>query len=156
MRLAPAEHARETNAMADLPRKICLIWAGLSIGGVWIAAPAKFTAPSLSLATALEVGRAQFFWLSIGQLLISATLLLCLGWARRFAWRACGLAILAFLAQLSILAFLDRITLSVMNGGGSDGVLHATFLVLEAVKLACLLVAGFASAKGRAQIAQET
>ncbi len=125
-----------------------MIWAGLSIGGVWIAAPAKFAAPSLSLTTALEVGRAQFFWLSVGQLLICAVLILCLAWAMRFAWRVCGFAILSFAAQLAILALLDRITLNVMNGGGSDGVLHTLFLALEAVKLACLFVAGFAPARG--------
>ena len=155
MRQRQADNALEVNATADVAKKLCLIWAGLSIGGVWIAAPAKFTTPSLSLATALEVGRAQFLWLSIGQLLIGATLLLCLGWTRRFAWRACGMAILSFLAQLFVLVFLDRITLNTIHGAGSDGGVHAIYLVLEAVKLTCLLVAGFAPARSVMQIAQE-
>lgn len=135
---------------ARFARQVCLIWAGLSIGGVWIAAPAKFTAPSLSLATALEVGRAQFFWMNIAQLMICALLLACLGWARGFSWRVCGVAIMSFTAQLIVLAFLDRLTSDVMVGGTSNGVLHALFLALEAVKLACLLAVGFMSATPRA------
>ena len=49
-------------ASSDLSRGIALVWAGVAIGGSLIATPAKFQAPSLSMTTALEVGRAQFFW----------------------------------------------------------------------------------------------
>lgn len=141
--LRGARPARNDNVMHELARRTCLVWAGLSIGGVWIAAPAKFAAPSLSLATALEVGRAQFFWLNIGQLLICALLLVSLVWAKRFAWRACMCAMLSFAAQIAVLASLDMATLDVIGGGAGNGALHTTFLVLEALKLVCLMVAGF-------------
>lgn len=144
------EDLGSANKTARFARQICLIWAGLSIGGVWIAAPAKFMASSLSLATAFEVGRAQFFWMNVAQLMICALLLACLGWAKGFAWRVCGVAIMSFTAQLIVLAFLDRLTLDVMAGGASNGVLHALFLALEVVKLACLLAVGFMSAAPRA------
>ena len=51
-----------------------LVWAGVTIGGSLIAAPAKFGAPSLDLPTALEVGRAQFFWVGIAEGALCAAL----------------------------------------------------------------------------------
>ena len=40
--------------------KVYLLWAGLAIGVAFLATPAKFLAPSLSLTVALEVGRHTF------------------------------------------------------------------------------------------------
>lgn len=40
--------------------RLALVWAGLSLGVSFIATPAKFLAPSLSLPVALDVGRATF------------------------------------------------------------------------------------------------
>ena len=42
---------------------LAFVWAGLSLGGNLIAAPAKFQVADLPLPIALQVGRAQFTWL---------------------------------------------------------------------------------------------
>ncbi|MGH6887340.1 MAG: hypothetical protein ACREGK_14845 [Geminicoccales bacterium] len=44
---------------------LVLLWAGVLIGVSFLAAPAKFAAPSLSLAVAMEVGRQEFFALNL-------------------------------------------------------------------------------------------
>ncbi|KJS39416.1 MAG: hypothetical protein VR74_02205 [Hyphomonas sp. BRH_c22] len=51
---------------------LALVWAGVSLGGSLVAAPAKFRAPSLEVMTALEVGRAQFLWVGITEAIICA------------------------------------------------------------------------------------
>ena len=51
-----------------------LLWAGLSLGGNLIAAPAKFQVSDLGLALALQVGRAQFTWLGYAEWVFLATL----------------------------------------------------------------------------------
>ena len=43
------------------------IWSGLVLAGSFIVAPAKFQAPSLTDSIALEVGRAQFYWLGVAE-----------------------------------------------------------------------------------------
>ncbi len=48
---------------------LCWLWIGIIIGVSFIATPAKFLAPSLSLAEALDVGRATFSvfrWIEFG------------------------------------------------------------------------------------------
>jgi hypothetical protein len=43
-----------------LSLRLLLLWAGLSAGVAFLATPAKFMAPSLSLPVALDVGRHTF------------------------------------------------------------------------------------------------
>ena len=42
--------------LEHLATKLYLLWAGLAIGVAFLATPAKFLAPSLSLTVALELG----------------------------------------------------------------------------------------------------
>ena len=66
--------------------KLCLIWAGLSVGVAFLATPAKFLAPSLSLPVALEIGQ-QTFRVYSGAEFALLVLLMVLGvWSK-----ACGL-----------------------------------------------------------------
>jgi hypothetical protein len=57
---------------------IFFIWAGLLIGVSFVATPAKFLAPSLALAQALDVGRWTFYvlaWIEWGFVSVVAALL---------------------------------------------------------------------------------
>lgn len=44
---------------------LLLLWAGVLIGVSFLAAPAKFAAPSLSLPVAMDVGRQEFGTLNL-------------------------------------------------------------------------------------------
>ncbi len=47
-------------AVDRLGPQLLLIWAGVALGVAFVATPAKFLAPSLSLPVALDVGRHTF------------------------------------------------------------------------------------------------
>lgn len=53
---------------------LAFLWAGIVIGGAWIAAPAKFTVDTLGLPQLLAVGQAQFLWLGRIELAFAAAL----------------------------------------------------------------------------------
>lgn len=46
------------------PVALPLIWAGVSLGGKLVTAPAKFQVAALEMPVALQVGRAQFTWIA--------------------------------------------------------------------------------------------
>jgi hypothetical protein len=55
---------------------LALIWAGMAIGVSGVATPIKFSAPSLSLPIALDIGRATFHFFSRVECGFAAALLL--------------------------------------------------------------------------------
>jgi len=119
-------------------------WAGGAIAGSMIAAPAKFQAPSLTLPVALDVGRAQFFWLGIAEAACACALLLLLAAARRLpAWPlAAALAVLA-LQRLWIMPALDSRTLAIIAGQPvAESSLHLAYAACETLKICCLVWAG--------------
>ena len=123
---------------------LALIWAGMVIGGSMIAAPAKFQAPSLTLPVALEVGRAQFFWLGIGEGLLCAIFvlsMLLLGGVNR--WLAAVPVLLLLVQRFAVMPPLDARTLQVIAGEAvGESQLHLLFVVLEVVKILVLLAIG--------------
>lgn len=123
---------------------LALIWAGVSLGGSLVAAPAKFTAPSLEMSVALDVGRAQFKWLGHTEaalliLMIVALVFTC----RHLDWRLFLIPVAAFLIQqLGVMPKLDAVTIEAIEGAAeTSGGLHVTYVVLEFVKFASLIVA---------------
>ena len=127
---------------------IAFVWAGLVIGGSLIAAPAKFTAPSLTLPIALEVGRAQFQWVGIGEAVLCGALVVAVA----FGWRSLRISQLAMIAipivifgiqQLILMPILDARTLRIIAGETlAPSQLHDVFVVLEVGKVLALLAAG--------------
>lgn len=99
---------------------LLLIWAGMLIGVSFLASPAKFAAPSLSLPVALDVGRqvfGTFGRVEIG--LAIAAFLLALASRRRgpLAWLVLGLIWLIVAAQgLWLLPVLDARVEMVLDG----------------------------------------
>ena len=96
---------------------LALVWAGVTIGGSLIAAPAKFGAPSLDLPTALEVGRAQFFWVGIAEGALCAALVGAFVFRPPVArwWLAAPVLVFA-LQQLVLMPLLDARTLRTISG----------------------------------------
>ena len=57
------------------PVALPLLWAGVSLGGNLVAAPAKFQVAALEMPVALQVGRAQFTWIAYIEWAIPAAVL---------------------------------------------------------------------------------
>lgn len=118
------------------------LWAGTSFGGALIAAPAKFQAETLTLPVALDVGRAQFFWVGAGEAFLCACFLLSLLFLKTLNRTAILMPIMLFAAQrLVIMPQLDARTLQVISGQPVEpSSLHLVFVALEVLKF--LLLAG--------------
>lgn len=129
---------------SSLAPGLALVWAGMVIGGSMIAAPAKFEAPSLTLPTALEVGRAQFFWLGIGEGIVCIAFVLSvllLGGINR--WLAAVPVVLLAVQRFALMPSLDARTLQVIAGEAvGESQLHLAFVVLEVLKILALLAIG--------------
>ena len=119
------------------PPVIGLIWAGLSLGGSLIAAPAKFRAASLDLSTALDVGRAQFAWLGYAEWVLLTSLIGAIFLSHlHLNWRLYLMPIGLFLVQqIGLMPRLDAATLARINGDAvSNGYLHVLYIGLEVAK----------------------
>ncbi|MCC5793495.1 MAG: hypothetical protein JJT85_02025 [Chromatiales bacterium] len=123
--------------------KTALLWAGVVIGCSFIATPAKFLAPSLSLATALEVGRATFRVVVVAELflaLLCVLFLLRLSGQRFLVWiaiGALGVQWLLVMPQLSV--HTDAVIQGAAIGGSSW---HWVYIGLEVLKVLMLLFVG--------------
>ena len=123
------------------------IWAGVSLGGNLIAAPAKFQAQTLSLPIALDVGRAQFHWVGVGELALCLLFLITLLFLFKnfqLKWYLTLLPVVIFAIQrLMIMPLLDARTLLVISGGSVDSsTLHLVFITLEILKFTTLVLLG--------------
>jgi hypothetical protein len=126
--------------------KLVLLWCGLSMGVAFVATPAKFLAPSLSLDVALDVGRETFRIYNAAEMMLGlcAVLLAASSAARRrwLAWLAAPLVIV-LMERLVLLPGLDARTVMVQRGTAPAGSwLHELYIWAEVVKLAVLLAAG--------------
>lgn len=118
------------------------IWFGLLAGVSFLATPAKFLAPSLTLPVALEVGRATFSlwnpveWLLLGLLI----LLIALGRAGRLFAVAAGLLVLMLLIQTAILLPIldERVSIIIAGGQPPDSLGHLFYIVIDIAKLQIL------------------
>jgi hypothetical protein len=133
-----------------MSKLVCLLaslWAGVVLGGSLIAAPAKFQAPSLSFPVALEVGRAQFFWMGIAEFFFAACLILLLLYPpvrARIALLSRGFILFAVAAVIVQRGFvmppLDGRTQSIIAGEAvGPSQLHLVFIALEIIKISLLL-----------------
>lgn len=130
-------------------------WTGLLAGVSFVATPAKFLAPSLSLPQALDVGRVTFHVLALIEwgLLAVFAVLLAASWASNRARRPVAILLLLIGAILAIETFALRPPLDARVGAIIAGEtvapdhLHSVYVVLEALKL--LLIASAAIVQGR-------
>lgn len=126
---------------------MAILWAGVAIGATCIATPAKFLAPSLSLGTALEIGRVTFYWSGVAETILCAAFLLALLSFGGVRWRWALIPVLLFVIQrLGLMPILDARTVKIIAGqyvGESN--LHTVYIYLEVAKCVALVAVGFAS-----------
>ena len=117
---------------------LILLWAGLTLGVAFLATPAKFLAPTLSLPVALEVGQQTFHLynrVEIGLLLglagFGAIWTPPRGW-----WFALALPAIVVLTQaLWLLPLLDARVAAIIAGATPSGSpLHVVYIAAEGLK----------------------
>jgi hypothetical protein len=126
---------------------LIMLWAGMLIGVSFLAAPAKFGAPGLSLPLALEVGRREFGALNLTELAFAVVTLALAAYARpeRAIWLGLGLAAAIVVLQwLWLLPVLDARAELIIQGETPEPVpWHALYIGGEVLKLLALLVTGW-------------
>lgn len=127
------------------------IWLGLLIGVSFIATPVKFTAPTLDLGPALDVGRVTFGLFSKVERVVAAILLLVAVLARFPPWRSAGIGLLVIavgLQALWLLPALDARVAAVIAGTPPPPSWHHTaYAGLEVAKTCALLALALAGAR---------
>ena len=131
-------------SLADrLQPRLLTMWAGLSIGVAFLATPVKFTAPSLSLPVALDVGRHTFRVYNEVELGLLALLVALAAWsrARRSAYLALSVPAVVVAAQaLWLIPALDARVSTILAGGRpADSNLHIFYIGAEMLKVVWLL-----------------
>lgn len=121
------------------------MWAGLSLGGNLLAAPAKFQVPNLDLSTFLQIGKAQFDWLAYGEwfftiAIVLSSITIC---QKRVLFLTIPFG--AFIIQRAfIMPALDERTVQIIAGQQlPESNLHVVFVVLEIIKFTSLVAVGF-------------
>ena len=133
-----------------LLQALCFVWAGLVAGISFLEAPVKFTAPSLTRSVGLDVGRHVFAALNkaeIGMAVLAIGLLIAArpeGWVR---WILAAVWVSLLIQTLWLLPELREQARTIIAGGaGPDtNLVHLGYGVLEVVKVAALLAAGWLS-----------
>lgn len=128
----------------DVHRGIAGIWAGVSLGGALVAAPAKFTVPALSLEVGLQVGRAQFYWVGMIEITLCAILIASIVFLKipKWYWSLLPISILV-VQQIFVMPFLsDRTTQIVAGEIVSSSSIHIFYIALEIVKCGSLAMLG--------------
>ena len=126
---------------------LIMLWAGVLIGVSFLAAPAKFGAPGLSLPMAMEIGRREFGALNLTEIALALLALALAAYVRpeRAIWLGLGLAALIVALQwLWLLPMLDaRAELIIQGGTPEPAPWHALYIGAEVLKLLALLIAGW-------------
>lgn len=122
------------------PAAVALVWLGIVLGVSFMATPVKFTAASLDLPTALEVGRVTFEllarveWVLCGVLLAAAWLS-----RRRLPWSAYVVFAIVILESVWLLPALGVRTDAIRAGGAVPASnLHNLFILGEVMQCAAL------------------
>lgn len=128
-----------------LGARLIAVWAGLAFGVGFLATPAKFLAPSLSLPVALDVGRHTFRIYNQVELALLAALLIPAALSRsRLRWclALAPPALVVLLEAAWLIPALDARVAVILAGGGArlpPSALHALYIGMEALKVCWLL-----------------
>ena len=125
---------------------ISLVWAGAVLGVSFIATPIKFRAPMLDRPTAFDVGRVTFlFFEKVEWALAILLILLILGAGPQSVPVVYGLIVVVIVALQVLWLTPKLIRRAVMLSSGEvppESSAHRIFVILEAVKLICLILFG--------------
>ncbi|MBP7817870.1 MAG: hypothetical protein KA085_17270 [Phenylobacterium sp.] len=136
----------ESSRASRLGPGLILLWAGLTLGVAFLATPAKFLAPSLSLTVALDVGRQTFHLynrVEIG-LLLGLVGLGAISTPPRGWWLALAVPAGVILTQsLWLLPRLDARVAAIIAGAvPPPSPLHVIYIAAEGLKTLWLLAFG--------------
>ncbi|WP_192821840.1 hypothetical protein [Rufibacter sp. LB8] len=124
-----------------------LLWAGMILGISFLEAPVKFTAPNITLALGLGIGRLVFGWLNKCELVFCAILLIGLLFNRAYgkAWvPAIILATILLFQTFWLLPALDVRAVQIIAGHTPPpSNLHFGYVALELLKVMLLLFTAF-------------
>jgi len=130
---------------------LAVLWLGLLLGVSFLATPAKFLAPSLTLPVALDVGRQTFAVFNRTEWLLIVLLLALLLVGPRTPTAVGGFVVAAAvtIAQaLWMLPVLDaRVGIIMAGGQPPPSTLHDIYLVAEVIKLLALVALSFSMAR---------
>ncbi len=137
----------------------CFLWAGMILGISFLETPVKFTAPSVTLPIGLDVGRhvfRVFNKVEIGWALLSCGLMLLAG-VRRTSWLPLLTAwCIVALQTVWLLPVLDaRVGMILSGQTPPPAAYHLIYVVLEVIKLSCLLVGGMACLRALTSFVQK-
>jgi hypothetical protein len=144
--MTTAAHRRAGLARCGLAA-VLLFWAGMLVGVSFLAAPAKFMAPSLSLPVAMEIGREEFHVLNVAETVCALVALALAGLGRpgRVIWL--GIAVAAVLVPMQglwLLPLLDARAETIIQGGTPPAApWHSLYIAAEVLKLLALLATGW-------------
>jgi len=131
------------------PAWVAFVWFGMTAGISLLETPVKFTAPTVTREVALDVGRVVFAALNQAEFVALILLLILVrisGLARQLLL-VCGALAAIQIAQASwLLPELSERTQQIIEGAEpAASAAHATFSVLQLLKLSLLLYIGFRS-----------
>jgi hypothetical protein len=134
-----------------LLQALSFVWAGLVLGISFLETPVKFTAPTLTRAVGLDVGRHVFAALNtveIGLGVLALGLLLGGGPGPPARWGLGGVLLILVLQTGWLLPILNRQAETIMQGGEGPAAnyAHLGYIFLEVAKVAGLLVVGWCAA----------
>ncbi len=129
------------------PAWVCFTWFGMTAGISLLATPIRFTAPTVTRAIGLDIGRVVFTALNKAELVALIIFLIVVrasGRARQWWGIAGALALIVLLQSAWLLPLLAaRAELVVAGGEPAPSSLHAIYSSLELAKLVLLAGAGF-------------
>lgn len=132
------------SALSVLVIVVAAVWLGMLVGISFLATPAKFLAPSLTLPVALDVGRHTFAVFNKVEWGFSIVLSLLVLLGRR-RWVSGVIAIVAALIvaceTLWLLPLLDaRVGMIIAGGEPPPANHHTLYIALEAAKTVAIVV----------------
>lgn len=130
---------------------LTFVWAGMVVGISFLEAPVKFTAPSVTRAVGLDVGRHVFAALNKVELglAVLAFLFFVTGWPRLVVrWTAAGVAGILLIQTIWLLPALRAQATAIIAGELEHGskYVHVAYVVLEVLKVVGLVIAGWFAA----------
>ena len=134
------------------PAWVCFTWFGMTAGVSVLATLSKFSAPSLTLPVAIDVGRVTFAALNKAELVALILLLIVIRFSGRAAkwWAVGGVLALIVIAQ-SVWLLPELSARAALIAAGSEppaSWAHGAYSTLELLKLGILFVTGFVALAG--------
>ncbi|WP_205503380.1 hypothetical protein [Rufibacter psychrotolerans] len=143
-----------SNFLTQVTLFALLLWAGMVVGISFLEAPVKFTAPQVTLAIGLGIGRLVFGFLNKFELFFCSVVLVGLFYNRapfKILFPALLLALVMALQTFWLLPALDVRALQIIAGQvPTPSNLHHVYVGMEVFKLGMLL--GTASAVYRQHV----